>query len=108
MIAATPPHSFEQNHSSQIDTCSRGTRMSPVKFSAKSKALSYRQMFAARWSHFITSNFESPEHAAMVFGVDGSTARKWFEGSHAPSGFAVGYAYVNYPDEAAQVLGQAA
>jgi len=77
---------------------------SPGKFSAKQAATSYRAHFAERWSAFIRENFDSPEHAAMAFGVDGSTARKWWEGSHAPSGFAVGMAYDALPDEAARTL----
>lgn len=79
-------------------------RMSPGEFSAKRRALTYREHFAARWALFIRENFDSPEHAAMVFGVDGSTARKWIEGSHAPSGFAVGMAYEAFPAEAARKL----
>jgi hypothetical protein len=75
------------------------------KFSAKRRALTYRQHFAAAWQGFVRENFETPEHAAVVFGVDASTARKWFEGSHAPSGFAVGYAYALAPEAAAQRLG---
>lgn len=80
--------------------------MSPRKFSAPSRraALTYRQAFAARWQKFIMENFQSPEHAALVFGVDGSTARKWWEGGHAPSGFAVGMAYEHFPAEAAASL----
>jgi hypothetical protein len=66
--------------------------------------MSYRQFFAARWSDLIRSTFDSPEHAATVFGVDGSTARKWFDGSHAPSGFAVGYAFEHYPEPVARAL----
>ena len=83
-------------------------RKSPGKYSAKREAMTYRQFFAARWSEFIRENFDSPEHAAMVFGVDGSTARKWFEGSHAPSGFAVGYAYERFPEQASEKLKGAA
>ena len=78
--------------------------MYPGTFSNKQRALTYRQHFVAKWSAFIRENFESPEHAAMVFGVDGSTARKWWDGLHAPSGFAVGYAYEHLPDRAAQSL----
>jgi hypothetical protein len=40
--------------------------------------------------------------------VDGSTARKWWEGSHAPSGFAVGMAFEAMPDEAHRTLRVAA
>lgn len=79
-------------------------RKSPGKFSAKREATTYRQFFNARWSEFIRDNFDSPEHAAMVFGVDGSTARKWWGGLHAPSGFAVGYAYEHFPDQASAKL----
>lgn len=70
--------------------------------------LSYRHFFALRWSRFINDNFHSPEQVAMVFGVDGSTARKWFDGSHAPSGFAVGYAYEHFPQAAQSALQAAA
>lgn len=76
--------------------------------SARAEALTYRQFFALRWSRFIRTNFESAEHAAHVFGVDGSTAKKWWEGSHAPSGFAVGYAYARFGVEATQPLRGAA
>jgi hypothetical protein len=75
-------------------------RKSAGKYSAKKSAYAYRQFFAARWSTFIRDNFDSPEHAAMVFGVDGSTARKWFDGNHAPSGFVVGMAFDFLPDAA--------
>lgn len=75
-------------------------RKSAGKYSAKQAAFTYRQFFAARWSIFIRENFDSPEHAAMVFGVDGSTAQKWFRGSHAPSGFVVGMAFEYLPDQA--------
>lgn len=75
-------------------------RKSDGKYSAKKSAYTYRQFFAARWSNFIRDNFDSPEHAAMVFGVDGSTARKWFEGDHAPSGFVVGMAFAFLPEQA--------
>lgn len=78
--------------------------MSPGKFS-KRRALTYRQQFAAQWSQLIRDSFDSPEHAAAIFGVEGSTARKWWEGSHAPSGFAVGYAFALVPDAASRFLG---
>lgn len=74
--------------------------MSPRKYSAKRDALAYRQMFAERWSAFVREHFDSPEHAAVAFGVDGSTAVKWWRGSHAPSGFAVGMAYEQFPAQA--------
>ncbi len=81
-----------------------GGGTSSGKFSRKREKLTYRQFFAARWGEFVRNNFDSPEHAAHVFGVDGSTARKWFADDHAPSGFVVGMAYDQYPDQAAQFL----
>ena len=79
--------------------------MFPGKSSSpKREALTYRQFFIARWQRFLHDQFDSAEHVAMVFGVEGSTARKWWEGQHAPSGFAVGYAYARFPDEAAASL----
>jgi hypothetical protein len=77
------------------------------KRAGKRAASSYRAHFAVCWMRFIQDNFESPEHAAHVFGVDGSTARKWWQGDHAPAGFAVGYAYALHPDAAARALGGA-
>ncbi|NPD17567.1 hypothetical protein HOY34_20490 [Xinfangfangia sp. D13-10-4-6] len=70
--------------------------------------MTYRQHFAAAWSQLIRNSFDSPEHAAHIFGVDASTARNWWEGSHSPSGFAVGYAYAMDPDAASRFLGSAA
>jgi len=80
---------------SHPETCDRNVGMSPRKFSQRNKVLSYRQQFAGRWSDFIRTNFESPEHAAMIFG-------------HAPSGFAVGYAYEHFRDQALCTLKAAA
>lgn len=77
---------------------------SPGKNSPKRQALTYRQHFTANWQRFLHENFDSAEHVAMVFGVDGSTARKWWEGLHAPSGFVVGYAYTLAPEAAARAL----
>lgn len=67
-------------------------------------ALSYRQCFALRWQRFLQANFDSPEHAAAVFGVDGSTSRKWWAGEHRPSGDVVGWAFEKYPEQAANAL----
>ena len=94
--------------SSQSPTCDRNSGMSPRKFSQRNKVLTYRQQFASRWSDFIRANFESPEEAAAIFGVDGSTAKKWWAGSHAPSGFAVGYAYERFREQALDQLKAAA
>ncbi|KQI67067.1 hypothetical protein AN189_17515 [Loktanella sp. 3ANDIMAR09] len=54
--------------------------------------MTYRQHFAHMWRDFITSNFDSPAHAALVFRVDPSTAENWFAGTNAPQGWVVGRA----------------
>ena len=82
--------------------------MSHGKNSQIPEALTYRTFFAARWGEFIRANFDSHEHVAAVFHVEISTARKWWEGQHAPSGFAVGYAYRHFPEQAAAALRGAA
>ena len=102
-----PPSRPFVAYASSVDPAPTSARTSPGKFSAKRAALTYRQHFAACWSGFIRDNFESSEHAAVVFGVDASTARKWWEGKHAPAGFAVGYAYAERPEAAAHHLGGA-
>ena len=95
---------FQQVAHPQTATCDRIFSMSPGKFYTKQKALTYRQFFARRWSAFIRENFDSPEHAAVCFGVDASTSRKWWDGNHSPSGFAVGLAYERFPQQAASAL----
>ena len=67
------------------------------KSSQRRRALTYREHFAAIWRDFIRSNFDSPEHAAHVFRVNGRTAENWWEGLNAPSGWVVGEA-INNPD----------
>ena len=88
---------------SQGNNSTEGIGMSPGKFS-KRRAMSYRQHFVESWKQFLHAGFEGPEHVAHVFGVEGSTARKWWDGQHAPSGFAVGYAYELAPDAAQRFL----
>jgi hypothetical protein len=78
--------------------------MSPRKFSSRNRVLTYREHFAQRWQGFLHAEFASPEEAAAVFGVDGTTAKKWWAGSHAPSGFVVGFAVVEFPDRAVPML----
>jgi hypothetical protein len=80
------------------------TSMSPRKFSAKTAKREYRRSFPAKWQQFMISEFESPAHAAFEFGCDPSTAEGWFEGSHAPSGPFVGYAYSRWPERVAAFL----
>lgn len=80
--------------------------MSSGRFSGhRRRALQFRATFAHRWAVFVRENFDSPEHAAMAFGVDGKTARNWWEGSHAPNGAAVGWAHAVMPGPARALLG---
>lgn len=77
--------------------------MSSRKFS-KSAALDYRCAFKVRWQKLVRAHFQSPEEAALVFGVHADTAYNWWEGGNSPSGFAVGMAYDYFPEEAAKYL----
>jgi len=82
--------------------------MSSGTFSTKRDATTYRQMFTHRWSAFVRENFEGPEHVAFVFRVDNKTARNWWDGINAPSGFAVAYAIQNFPAAQDTLCGGAA
>lgn len=72
--------------------------------SRKRATLSYRQQFAERWAAFLHRHFDSPEEAAVFFGCDGSTARKQWQGLHAPSAYMVAMAYEDMGEGAAQCL----
>lgn len=72
--------------------------------SRKRAALSYRQKFAERWAAFLQRHFDSPEEAAVFFGCDGSTARKQWQGLHAPSAYMVAMAYEDMGEGAALCL----
>lgn len=79
-------------------------RTSSRKLSDRGRALSYRETFALKWAALLSENFDGPEHIAYHFGVHRSTAEHWLEASHAPSGPAVGWAYLNLPEAAAHHL----
>ena len=77
--------------------------MSSGKFSRRA-AISYRAAFARRWQGFLHDNFDCAEEVAVAFGVEASTARKWWEGGHSPSGAFVGVAFMLLPGQAAEAL----
>jgi hypothetical protein len=67
-------------------------------------ASAYRRKFIDLWSGFLRENYSSTSHVAVVFGVDESTARSWWNGATAPSGFAVAIAFRESPAQAARAL----
>ena len=67
-----------------------------------------RAAFPDEWMSFLHDNFESQEHVAWVFGVEGSTARKWWNGEHSPAGWAVRLAFQIMPDAALAALARGA
>lgn len=67
--------------------------MSAGTFSRRG-VLSYRATFAAEWSRYLRNRYPCAEEVAVAFAVEASTARKWWDGSHAPSGFAVALAFL--------------
>jgi len=78
--------------------------MSYVKFPDIQKTRAYRRHFIDLWTRFLRENFASTSHVAVVFGVDEATARGWWNGLNAPSGFAVAIAFREFPQEAADSL----
>lgn len=82
--------------------------MSAGIYSFKKAARDFKIKFAECWRDFLHVNFDSKEHVALVFGVDGSTAAKWWDGLHAPSGSAVAYAFRIMPQQATVHLAEAA
>lgn len=103
MNAPSFPADFD-NRSTQAINSMGVTSMSSGKFSGKTAKRDYRKSFPAKWQQFMLAEFESPAHAAFEFGCDPSTAEGWFEGSHAPSGPFVGYAYSRWPERVAAFL----
>lgn len=78
--------------------------MSSGKFPDPRRIRNYRRNFADRWSGFLRANYTSTAHVAICFGVDESTARSWWGGITAPSGYAVAIAFKDHPDAAADLL----
>lgn len=70
----------------------------------RSDALDYRASFPMLWRDFLHSQFDCAESAAAYFAVDGTTAKKWWAGLHAPVGSVVGYAFDTMPDAAKEYL----
>ena len=69
------------------------------------KIYGYRAKLREEWSKFLQENFRGPAHVADCFHVNTSTAEKWWRGSHAPSGFAMGLAFSFLPEAARKLLG---
>jgi hypothetical protein len=74
-------------------------------FPAIREIVSYRASFPDRWKEFLRQNFPSAARAAKSFAVDDKTARDWWHGRTAPSGFVVALAFKRMPTEAARLLG---
>ena len=78
--------------------------MSYGRFPDPRKTRAYRRHFIDLWTRFLRENFTSTSHVAVVVSVDESTARSWWNGITAPSGFAVAIAFKEYPAEATESL----
>lgn len=71
---------------------------------APSKARAVRRSFPDRWSSFLRECFGNPSRVAEWCAVDESTARSWWHGRTAPSGYVVALAFATRPDSAVQWL----
>jgi hypothetical protein len=81
-----------------------GHLMSSGKFPDPKVTRAFRRAFIDLWAEFLHNNYTSTAHVAVVFGVDESTARSWWNRITAPSGFAVAMAFRDRPGEAARAL----
>ena len=52
----------------------------------------FRAVYPDQWSAFLRGHFQSAQHVGVFFGVDGKTARHWWEGTTGPQGWAVDFA----------------
>lgn len=64
----------------------------------------FRAFFRERWSRFLRANYRNPEEVAVAFNVRFQTAHNWWEGDHAPSGYAVAHAFRTHPEGAHEYL----
>ena len=80
------------------------------KAAKKAQVMSYRQHFVARVVRFLHEEFDDSAHVAFVFKVDPDTAANWWEGSNAPSSWAIGWALSEdeYRDAALRIFTEAA
>lgn len=78
--------------------------MSSGEFPDPRATRAYRRQFIDLWMGFLRTNYTSTAHVAVVFAVDESTARSWWNGITAPSGFAVALAFRDRPVEATSAL----
>lgn len=75
--------------------------------SASERPRNFDQHLRDAWVHLINNHFQSPEHAAVFFGVTEKTARNWAAGECGPRGGPVAYAIKHMPGAAQMLLGGA-
>lgn len=73
-------------------------------FPTAQEVYAFRKGFAEAWRGLLHDRFATPKQAAEAFGVDTSTARDWWHGRGAPSGYAVALAFKVMPGTAARFL----
>ena len=78
--------------------------MSSGKFPDPREIYAFRRGFMDLWMGYRRANYTSTVHVALCFSVDESTARSWWNGITAPSGFAVAIAFRNDPVNATRFL----
>jgi len=73
-------------------------------FPSQSAVYAARKSFAGAWSGLLHDAFPSAMAVARAFSVDPATARDWWHGRGAPSGYAVAIAFRSMPALAARWL----
>ncbi len=81
--------------------------MSSGFLSAAEKPRTFDSHLRDAWMELINKHFQSPEHAAVFFGVSEKTARNWAAGTCGPRGAPELYAIKHMPGAAKMLLGDA-
>lgn len=73
-------------------------------FPSHRQVLALRKGFASAWAALLREAFPTASAVADAYCVDSKTARDWWHGRTAPSGFAVALTFQSIPDLAARYL----
>lgn len=68
----------------------------------------YRAAFSDRWARLVRSCFRSRDRCARELGVTFQTACNWFDGASRPTGDKVALVALDYPEDFAAIMGDAA
>lgn len=103
---AAPSSTAEHIHPAQVNNSIGIKEMSFGFLSGGEKPRTFDAHLRDAWVTLINKHFDSPEQAAVFFGVSEKTARNWATGSCGPRGGPVAYAMKRIPGAATMLLGE--